>query len=164
MSHRTALARFQRVVGLWYVGQASGPDVVLAACDLLVAELDGQALSELAAVPLADAGGEVPELLEPVLTDLGIPFYPPASPAAVHAGLIAMATETVLGAMEPRALTAWAHETFGHQNELTDGLADLDDIYATAVAANTRPEDIDEDVIEEAWRILARENTGDRAS
>lgn len=50
------LSTMRDAVALWNVDQGSAADVVRAACDLLVAGLDGPALCTLAAVSIHHAG------------------------------------------------------------------------------------------------------------
>jgi hypothetical protein len=151
------------VVALWYVGQGSAADIVYAACDLLAAGVDGPALRELAAVSIAAADIEVPELLESALNDVGLEYHVKTSAEANHAGLVAMASQALSGAITPRHLTQFAYKTTTSYLALADETADLAssltslecDYDVAEATGNTDTSEIDALVIAEA-RWIAR--------
>jgi hypothetical protein len=150
-----ALDRIRDAAALWAVGDVNASDLVQAACDLLVAGHDGPALRMLAAVPFRHADEEVPEVLEAALTDLDLPHYPPGTRAAQEAAIRAMATRVLADALTPRQLARWAHRKFGHDTlELTERLAELDDVYDCIELTDMTEQDVDADVMAEARRIL----------
>lgn len=160
MNHQAALSTMHDVVALWYVGQRSAADIVRTACDLLVAGLDGPALRMLAAVSIRHADEEVPDLLEPALRDLDLPYYPKSSPPAQEAGLKAMASRVLTGTLAPRELAAWVHRTFGHDTlELAERFAELDDSYDTLDYIDQTHEELDSEVRTEAHRILGPDHS-----
>ncbi|WP_051342523.1 hypothetical protein [Pseudonocardia spinosispora] len=159
MNQETALRNIRDLTALWYVEQADASDIVFAACDLLVAGLDGPAMCALAAVSIADADAEVPELLADALSEVGVECLPRYSQFALRAGLRAMAARTVTGDLAPRALAAWAHRTFGHDTPQAEVLATLDDEYdlveapdLVKYAVRTRAE-LDQRTLAEAHRL-----------
>src|SRR3982074_1947415 len=104
----------REAVALWYVGEGTAAGIVYAACELLVAELDGPSLCMLAAVSVVHADEEVPKLVESGLHDVGLAYYPKGSDAAQENGLRLMASRVLSGHLTPIALAAWAHATFDH--------------------------------------------------
>ena len=88
------------------------------------------------------------------MKDVGLPYYSMGSTAALQAGLIAMASQTLPGAFTPRYLAAWAYETFGHQVDFAADLAHFDDVLETGDGTISTREDVDNEVIAEARRIV----------
>jgi hypothetical protein len=155
MDREAALFRMRESVGLWYVGQSSAADLVYAACDLLVAGLDGPSLRMFAAVSVHHADDDAPSLLEAALRDLGLPYHPKGSLAAHEAGLKVMASRVLSGALRPQDMTAWVHTTFGHDTlELAETFAELDDGYDSLGHIGHSREELDGLVRAEARRIL----------
>jgi hypothetical protein len=72
-----------------------------------------------------------------------------------------MASQAKSNALAPRALAAWAHATFGHQVEFAAHLAQFDDVYDTLDCTNATCEDVDEQVIGEARRIVEATRQGE---
>lgn len=143
---------FRDTVALWLVSQKSAGDVVLAACDLLVAGIDGPAVSRLAAASVRD--GFDLHVLEDALRELGLEHHDHGTAAAKEAGLRAMAGRTLAGRLAPRELTRWAHRTCGHdQIELAQGLAELDDVYDMLDVTDASEADVDAEVLAEARRL-----------
>lgn len=120
-------------VALWQAGGANAAGIIHAACDLLVAGVDGPAVGMLAAVSIKSVrvdSYEIEELLESVMSELDLPYHPRETAAAQESALRIMATRTLEGLMSPRDLTTWAHMTFGHEGiELAQELVALDDYY-----------------------------------
>ncbi|ALG14723.1 hypothetical protein AOZ06_11705 [Kibdelosporangium phytohabitans] len=146
-------------VALWHVGQANAAEIVYAACDLLVAGVDGPALRMLAAVSARDVrvdSYEVTVLLESVMTELGLPYFPKESPEGQERALKAMASRVLAGVMPPHELTCWVHQVFGHDGiDLAQPLVELDDVYDYADCTAMTVEDIDAQVLAEAKRLVA---------
>src|SRR5258708_20343346 len=106
-----ALAAMRDVVVFWNVGERSVADIVYAACDLLVAGIDGPALRELAAVSVAEIEYELGDPLSASLDELGLSFPPRYSDAAECEALSAMAARAFPGTTTPSALPHRAHTT-----------------------------------------------------
>ncbi|MEV1121101.1 hypothetical protein AB0I91_39115 [Actinosynnema sp. NPDC049800] len=155
------LSTMRDAVALWNVDQGSAADVVRAACDLLVAGLDGPALCTLAAVSSHHAGEDVPRLLEAALADVGLEHHPKGSAAAGEAVLKAMASRVLSGVLAPRALAEWAHSTFGHETlPSAERLAELDDAYdLSGYPPGLTFEQLDTEITAEARRIVASDST-----
>lgn len=151
-----AAAALRRAVALWYVDQGPAADIVYAACDLLVNNVDGPWLRELAAVEIGRAEVEVDPLLAQVLIELGLPHPVRESTANEEAALSAMAYRVVSEKLSPRELTRWAHLRYGHDTlELAEHLAFLDDRYDLREYAGEATDDVDADVVTEARRIVS---------
>ena len=157
MDPSAAASRMRDAVALWSVGDINAADIVTAACDLLVAGHDGPGLRMLAAVPFVNADEEVPEFLEAALADVGMAFYEKGSLSGKEAAVRTLAARVLAGTVPPRDLARWAHRRFGHGTlDLTDRLADLDDVYDCIEYTDMTEHDVDDDVISEARRIMAQ--------
>lgn len=154
MNRADAAAELADAAALWSTGQLRAEDVVRAACDALVAGLDGDALRILAAVPYRDARDDVPVVVEAALDELGLEYHAPGSDDG-HAAVVRMMSARLLsGAMTPRELAAWAHRTVGHGRlPSAERLVELDDLYDVAEHGSRSLEEVDGDVVAEARRI-----------
>jgi hypothetical protein len=151
--------RARDAAALWSVGYVRAAELVEAACDLLVTRHDGPSLAMLAGVHARNADEEVPKLLEAALHEVGVEFYPPGSRAGAEAAVKTLARRVLTGAMEPSALTVWAHRTFGHGTlDLAERLVELDDVYDCLDVTDMTEQDVDADVIAEARRIVDSTN------
>jgi hypothetical protein len=130
---------------LWSVGLASFRDVVLAACDAVVAGCPGESLDALAAesVHSERRGTLDPRLVPAALAELGVAL--PADPQIWVAGELAQAV--LAGRCPPRELARWAHQMVGHDGpEVLQPLVIADDEYD---CDEGRDGEIDEAVV--AW-------------
>ena len=152
-STESAARALQDHAVLWSTGESRAIDVVNAACDALVAGLDGPALRILAACTRAEADYDVPELLPPALDELGLTFYPPGSVGGQEAAARALAARMLAGELTPRALAFRIHQRFGHELPLTERLAELDDEYDTLEYGDRTSAQVDADVTAEALRL-----------
>jgi hypothetical protein len=151
-----ALAAMRDVVVFWNVGERTVADIVYAACDLLVAGIDGPALRELAAVPVDAAESELEygNALVAALDELGLRIPPRHSDAAKCDALSAMAAHAHAGTITPYVLADWAHTTFSHDGA-GDRLSFLHDDYTLLDYNGNTTEDVDAEVMAEARRIVA---------
>ncbi len=155
-SSETALSAMRDTVALWQVGQASAADVIYAACDLLVADVDSPALRMLAALPVRDSDYEVTELIEPAMSEIGLACHPRETSAAMEAALVALARRVLSATMKPADLAFWAHSAFGHETcDLAETLVELDGVYAVLDCTDLAVVDVDAQVIAEARRITS---------
>ncbi|MET9881198.1 hypothetical protein ABZZ36_42485 [Actinacidiphila glaucinigra] len=136
------------------MGEIGPYDVVSAACDALVAGLDGPALRRLAACTRAEAVYDVPDLLPPALEELGLIFHPVGSVAGGEAAARALAWRMLAGELTPRELASLIHQRFGHELPLVEELALLDDEYDTIGYGNRTLEQVDAEVTAEARRLI----------
>ena len=161
VSSEIALSTMRDAVALWYVNYGTAEDIVRAACDLLGAGLDGPSLCMLAAVSIAHAGSEVPELLEAALRDVGLAYYPPGTDAAEEAGIRAMASLVLSGVLTPRTLAEWAQAAFScHTIDLAKPLKRLGYAYDLLDYYPDRTTDqVDADVMAEVRSLVASDST-----
>ncbi|MFF3934255.1 hypothetical protein [Streptomyces hirsutus] len=155
-STESAACALQDHAVLWSIGETRAIDVVNAACDALVAGLDGPALRILAACTRAEAVYDVPELLPPALDELGLVFYPPGSVGGQEAAARALAARMLAGELTPRELAFRIHQRFGHELLLAERLAELDDehdIHDILEYSDRTPVQVDADVTAEAFRL-----------
>ncbi|MEV3987281.1 hypothetical protein AB0J57_00060 [Streptomyces sp. NPDC049837] len=151
-----AAADLQDRAALWSIGEACAHDVVMAACDALVAGLDTPALRVLAACTRGEADYDVPDLLPAALEELGLGFCPPGSLAGQEAAVRALARRLLGGELTPRELAFQVHQHFGHELPPAETLAELDDEYDTLEYGERTRAQIDADVVAEAGRLAAR--------
>jgi hypothetical protein len=149
-----ALAAMRDVVVFWNVGERSVADIVYAACDLLVAGIDGPALRELAAVSVDEIEYELGDPLSAALDELGLSFPPRYSDAAECEALSAMAPRALAGTITPAVLADWAHTTFSHYGAGRH-LSFLCDDYTLLDYNGNTTEDVDAEVMAEARRIVS---------
>jgi hypothetical protein len=144
------------VVALWYVGERTAADIVRTACDLLVADVGGLAVAELAAVPYRQADEEVPHLLANALAELGLSYHERGSREADLTGLRAMAARVASGELPPDELAHWAHVRFGHEGiDEAQQLVWLSDKYEMRVDVASTDEDLDAEVHAEVAHLLS---------
>ncbi|MFE1291194.1 hypothetical protein [Streptomyces sp. NPDC058751] len=139
---------------LWAMGENRAADVVVAACDALVAGLDSPALRILAACTRAEADDDVPDLLPPALDELGLIFYPVGSTAGEEAVARALAARMLAGELTPRELTLRIHQRFGHGLPPVERLALLDDEYDVLEYGDRTRAQLDAEVTAEALRLV----------
>ncbi|GHG93905.1 hypothetical protein [Streptomyces rubradiris] len=152
-STESAARRLQDRAALWSVGEIRATDVVTAACDALVAGLDGPALRMLAACTRAEADHDVPGLLPPALDELGLTFPAVGSVAGQEAAVRALAARMLAGELTPRELAFRIHRRFGHELPLAERLAELDDAYDLLEYGDATPAQVDAEVTAEASRL-----------
>jgi hypothetical protein len=141
---------------LWSLDLITSEQVVVAATDALVADLDSQSLRVLAGTPKPAATIEVPELFPRVMAELGLPFFDRGGAGGRLVSAQAMARGLLTGAVSPRDLVARMHRVFGHDaHELIEPLVDLDDVYDTLEYASDDEADVEQRVVAAARRLLA---------
>ncbi|SBT40887.1 hypothetical protein [Micromonospora auratinigra] len=166
-----ALTRLQDAAVLWSARAATPAEVIEAACDCLVAGVDGPSLRILAGISGARGGdsGEPRRWLGDTLAELSLTHYREGSRDAEDAAVRIMARRLLAGHLTPRELTAWAYRYVTRDGTpLTEELLDLDNAYEyveavvhdgqaypTAAAA-----EVDAYVIAEARRLVGDTATG----
>lgn len=93
----SAAEDLQDAAALWSVGAVRGAAVVAAACDALVAGLDGPSLRRLAACFQHEADYDVPGILPTALEEFGLVYYPLGSRAGEEAAVRALACQHLVG-------------------------------------------------------------------
>ncbi|KJK48103.1 hypothetical protein UK23_18040 [Lentzea aerocolonigenes] len=137
------------------MGERSDGDVVLAACDLVVAGIDGPGVSALAGVSLRRPWDEIQPLLGDALLELGLDHHEHNSNEGKALGLRLMARRTLAGELSARELAAWVHDRFGHGLPAAEELARLDDEYDILEYDDRATTDVDEQVMAEVRRITS---------
>ncbi|SCG66474.1 hypothetical protein [Micromonospora humi] len=152
-----ALARLQETAALWSTGPGTAAQVIEAACDCLVAGVDGPTLRILAGASCArgEESDELRRWLEGALTELSLTYYPQGSREGEEAAVRIMARRALAGEITPRELTVWAylHITWDG-TPLAAELVTLENTYEYAEAVGDTTSDIDADVIAEARRVV----------
>ncbi|MGA5819686.1 hypothetical protein ACPC54_17730 [Kitasatospora sp. NPDC094028] len=153
-STESAARELRDRAALWSIGEVRAYEVVRAACDALVAGLDGPALVTLAACTWGEADRDVPELLPAAFDELGLAFPPADSDAGREAAARALAHRMLAGRLTPRELTSRIHVHFGHRLPPAGRLAELDDEYDLLPYGGGRAAaEVDAEVRAEALRI-----------
>jgi hypothetical protein len=135
---------------LWLVDERGLEPVVRAACDALVAGLDGAELQSLAALSVHSSSydSEVDQTVRAALAEQGRPLPPRGSDEATEAAVRAMAREALRGRWIPRELAAWAHRVIGHSGPaLAQPLVNLDDCYDALDYSGDTEADLDAQVL-----------------
>jgi hypothetical protein len=158
----SAAADLYRTAVLWAVDQTGVEPVVRAACDALVAGLDGDALRGLAALSVRadEYDAQVADVVRAALAEQNMPIASPESPEAEEAAITAMAQEAVAGKWIPRELAAWAHRVVGHSGiQMAQPLVDLDDRYDCAQYIGETVASIDAEVLDYCRSITDSSDT-----
>jgi hypothetical protein len=148
-------AKFGEVAALWAVGRRNAADVVMAACDALVAGVDSPSLAVLAGVPLRGGEYEVREVLPAALRELGLPAYSENDLPTDVAVLGILAAQVVDGSLPPYELAAWASHDYEVQDAVpaAQELARLYDEYDYVGYTSVTGDEIDTRIVELAGRI-----------
>ena len=128
--------------------------MVKCACDALIAGLDSPSLRILAALTCTGANYHMLDILPAALAELGLDFYPRGSCGGQEGAACALAAQAVSGSLTPRKLAAAIRRHFGQGLPLTERLAALDDEYHLGEYATMTHEQIDQEVIAEARRLM----------
>ncbi|GAA4534161.1 hypothetical protein GCM10023192_28660 [Amycolatopsis samaneae] len=157
MRREETLSRLRETVARWYADQVSAGDIVFAACDLLVAGIDGPAVVAVAAVDVSAADEKVPELVEELLRETGFAVPGRGSDTADEHALRVLAALTAAGALEPRRFLFWAAARCAQDGMvLADRLSSLEGSYEAMRFLGGDPERLDEQVLDEAHRLAGR--------
>ena len=138
-----------RQAALWAVEQRSAEGVVRAACDALVAGVDGKHLAELAGLSVTvHRDAETVTIVSDALEEQGLPQLVIGSEDALVAATQVVAEEVLRGIRTPRAAAAWGHRVVGHEGPARlQTLVELDDRYDSVEYSTDDPEDLDGEVV-----------------
>lgn len=153
-----AQERLRLQAALWLVEERGIEPLVRAACDALVAGMDGDQLRLLAATSVSATSYdfEIDELVHAAMAEQGIPLPDRQTEGAQHLALQAMAVEAVEGRVAPRRLAEWAHRVIGHNGvEDAQFLVGLDDSYDCLEYVEETEDDLNQHAMAEAHRIVA---------
>ncbi|AYF31009.1 hypothetical protein CSH63_26920 [Micromonospora tulbaghiae] len=121
----------------------------------MVAGFDELNLATLASVHARHADEEVPELLEAAPKDVGLSHYPRGSHAGQEAAVTIMASRVLAGLLSPLDLAVWAHSIIGHDKlPVAERLVELDDVYDTLEYTDMTEQDVNDEILVEARRIV----------
>jgi len=149
-----ATARFSDAVALWRVGAAPASDVIDAAVDCLVADVDSPALRELAGESPRESRFILDPLIDQVLDELGVDRVIVANPQ--RAALTAVLKRYKRGELTAAAAAQWAHRYIGHQGAAAFQIfVDFDDMYDTVNYGSYTVADLDGWMAEETDAFLA---------
>ncbi|MET8827299.1 hypothetical protein ABZX40_15090 [Streptomyces sp. NPDC004610] len=154
-STEAAAIALQDHAALWSMGEIRASDVVIAACDALVAGLDAPGLRMLAACTRAEADYDIHDLLPAALDELGLTFCPVGSGACQEASARALARRMLAGELTPREFTSRIHQRYGHELPLTERLAELDDEYDVLADGGSTEGQLGAEITAEARRLAA---------
>jgi len=149
-----ATEQLSDAVALWRVEAASASDVVDAAVNCLVANVDSPALRELAGESPRESRFNLDPLVDQALDELGIDRVTIANPQ--RAALTAVLKRYKRGELTASAAAQWAHTYIGHNgDDACQIFVDFDDMYDTVDYASYTVADLDEWMAEESDAFLA---------
>jgi hypothetical protein len=117
-------------------------------------------LAAMSISELHGSGHEIADLLEATSEEAGMPYLPPGSRVGQEMAVQVMALRALSGDISPKALSTWAHRTFGHNLPIAEPLADLDHVYETLPSTDLAPDEIDADVLAAASAMFVRSAAG----
>ena len=148
-----ATGRLSDAVALWRVGAAPASDVVDAAVDCLVADVDSPALRELAGESPRESRSILGPLIDQALDELGVDRVIAANPQ--RAALTAVLKRYKRGELTAAAAAQWAHRYIGHNGDAACQIfVDFDDMHDTVNYASYTVADLDEWMAEESDAFL----------
>jgi hypothetical protein len=149
-----ATGQLSDAVALWRVGAAPASDVINAAVECLVADVDSPALRELAGESPRESRFILDPLIDQALDELGLDRLVVANPE--RAALTAVLKRYKRGELPAAAAAQWAHRYIGHLGDARcQVFVDFDDMYDTVNYASYTAADLDEWMAEESDAFLA---------
>jgi hypothetical protein len=150
-----ATGQWSDAVALWRVGAAPASDVIDAAVECLVADVDSPALRELAGESPRESRFILDPLIDQALDELGVDRLVVANPQ--QAALTAVLKRFKRGQLTAAAAAQWAHRYIGHLGDARcQVFVDFDDMYDTVnYQASYTAADLDEWMAEESDAFLA---------
>jgi len=150
-----ATQRLSDAVALWRVGAAPASEVVDAAVECLVADVDSPALRELAGESPGESRFILDPLIDQAIDELGVDRLTLANPH--QAALTAVLKRYKRGELTARAAAQWAHRYIGHLgDDRCQVFVDFDDMYDTVnYQTSYTAADLDEWMADESGALLA---------
>jgi hypothetical protein len=144
-------------VALWCTTPEIGAArIVTMACDALVAGLDGEGLTAVAATSVGHEDWDFDGSVEVMLAEFGREFPGRGTQVAQSGAVRAMCRRCLSGGFTPRELARWAHVVVGHSGAPeAQRLVGLDDAYDTVDYMKETNEDLDQSVVEEARQLAS---------
>ena len=149
-----ATEQLSDTVALWRLGAVPASDVVDAAVECLVADVDSPALRELAGQSPSESRFILDPLIDQALDELGVDRLVLENPQ--RAALTAVLRRHKRGELSAAAAGKWAHSYIGHLGDARcQVFVDFDDMYETVNYASYTAADLDEWMSEESDAFLA---------
>lgn len=149
-----AVGRLSDAVALWRVDAGPASDVIDAAVECLVADVDSPALRELAGVSPRESRFILDPLIDQALDELGADRRVGTNPQ--RAALTAVLRRYKRGELIAAEAARWAHRHIGHSGDAAcQTFVDFDDMYDTVNYSSYTVADLDEWMAEEADAFLA---------
>jgi hypothetical protein len=155
-----ATGRLSDAVALWRAGAAQASEVIDAAVECLVADVDSPALRELAGESPRESRFILDPLIDQALDEVGLD---PVTAANIQqAALTAVLRRYRRGELTAAAAAQWAHSYIGHDGDAAcQVFVFFDDMYDTVNYSSCTVADLDEWMAEESDAFLAgRESPG----
>ena len=141
-------------VAIWRLQPGSVKDVIDAAVDCLVADVDTPSLRVLAGADPRDSRWVLEPLIEDTVRELGLPELLSVSPQ--RAALTVMLRRFKANEVSGRELAGWAHTHVGHDGDADcQPFVDLDDAYDVADYTGQSLSELDRWTHDEADAFLA---------
>jgi hypothetical protein len=158
-----ATGQLSDAVALWRVGATPASDVIDAAVECLVADVDSPALRELAGESPRESRFILDPLIDQALDELGVDRLVVANPQ--RAALTAVLKRFRRGELTAPAAAQWAHRYIGHLGDARcQVFVDFDDMYDTVnYQVSYTAADLDEWMAEESDAFLAGRTSPGRA-
>jgi hypothetical protein len=148
-----AAARLADAVSVWRLSPGTVNEVIGAAVQCLVADVDSPALRDLAAASPRDSRFELEPLIEDTLQELGMQDVLAVN--AQRAALAVMLRRFKDNEFSARELARWAHDHIGHDGDARcQVFVDLDDMYDTVEYSDYGVDDLDRWSADEANAFL----------
>jgi hypothetical protein len=140
-------------VSLWRLTPGNANEVIDAAVQCLVADVDSPTLRELAGASPRDSQFALERLIEHTLEELGMQDVLAGN--AQRGALAAVLRAFERHELSARELARWAHITIGHDGDARcQVFVDLDDMYDTVEYSDYGTEDLERWIGEEADAFL----------
>jgi hypothetical protein len=148
-----ATALLADAVSLWRLSPGNANEVIDAAVQCLLADVDSPALRELAGAPPWESQFVLERLIEDTLQELGMQDV--LLVEAQRGAFAAALRRFKRNEFSARELAQWAHTNIGHDGDARcQVFVDLDDMYDTVEYSDYGAEDLDSWTAEEADAFL----------
>lgn len=148
-----AVRRLCDAVALWRVDAGPASDVIDAAVECLVADVDSPALRELAGVSPRESRFVLDPLIDQALDELDVDRLAGTNPQ--RTALSAVLRRYKRGELTAAQAAQWAHQYIGHNGAAECQIfVDFDDMYDTVNYSSYTVADLDEWMAEEADAYL----------
>lgn len=148
-----AKSRLADAAAVWRLQRGLVQEVIDAAVDCLIADVDSPSLRLLAGADRLESQWVLQPLVEDTLDELGLGEVRAASPQ--RAALTVMLRRFKAGEMSAVELARWAHTHIGHDGDIDcQPFVDLDDMYDTADYTGQSLDELNQWTMDEADAFL----------